>query len=71
LQQAGLVETVAQVIESMPEDIQGMLWANIGLFGGLASTDGFGERLSVLPPPPFFLVVPTRASRARKLKRQF
>jgi actin-related protein 6 len=51
LQQAGLVETVAQVIESMPEDIQGMLWANIGLFGGLASTDGFGERLSVVPPP--------------------
>ena len=47
LQQAGLVETVVQVISAMPEDIQGMLWANIGLFGGLASTEGFGERLSV------------------------
>jgi actin-related protein 6 len=45
LRQAGLVETVAEVIGSMDESIRGMLWSNIGLFGGLACTEGFGERL--------------------------
>jgi len=45
LRQAGLVETVAEVIGSMDESIRGMLWSNIGLFGGLAYTEGFGERL--------------------------
>jgi actin-related protein 6 len=45
LQQAGLVDTVASVISSMDKDIQGMLWANIGLYGGLAQTEGLGERL--------------------------
>lgn len=45
LQQAGLVETIANVIASVPEEVQGMLWANIGVFGGVAATPGFGDRL--------------------------
>lgn len=45
LQEAGLVDTVASVISSMDKNIQGMLWANIGLYGGLAQTEGLGERL--------------------------
>lgn len=45
LPQAGLVETIAEVIGSMSEDVRGMLWANIGLFGGTSLTEAFGERL--------------------------
>jgi actin-related protein 6 len=45
LKQAGLAEAVAQVIKSLPQDHQGMYWAHVGLFGGVAGTEGIGERL--------------------------
>lgn len=43
----GIPETVAHVIEQFPTEIQGMFWANIGLIGGVAATEGIGERLFV------------------------
>ena len=45
LKQAGLPETIADVISAMPEEVRGMFWANIGIFGGLGEIEGFGERL--------------------------
>jgi actin-related protein 6 len=45
LKQAGLPETIASVIRSMPVEHQGMYWAHVGLFGGTAGTDAIGERL--------------------------
>ncbi|GHJ88865.1 hypothetical protein NliqN6_5267 [Naganishia liquefaciens] len=45
LQQIGLAETIAYVIGLMPEDEQGLFWANIGFMGGLALTENLGERL--------------------------
>jgi actin-related protein 6 len=41
----GLAETIAYVIGQMPEDEQGLFWANIGFIGGLAYTDSLGNRL--------------------------
>jgi actin-related protein 6 len=29
----------------MPEELRGMFWANIGLFGGLGMIENLGERL--------------------------
>ncbi|KAJ9108483.1 hypothetical protein QFC20_003389 [Naganishia adeliensis] len=45
LTQMGLAETIAYVIGQMPEDEQGLFWANIGFIGGLAYTDSLGNRL--------------------------
>ncbi|KAF7319624.1 hypothetical protein HMN09_00302800 [Mycena chlorophos] len=45
LEQAGLADTVAASISLLPEDIQGMFWANIGLIGGNTKFPGFRTRL--------------------------
>ncbi len=41
----GLPETIAHVISSMPEEVRGMYWGNIGIFGGLGNIEALGERL--------------------------
>ena len=41
----GLPETIAHVISMMPEEVQGMFWANIGIIGGLGMIEALGERL--------------------------
>ncbi|WVQ83263.1 actin-like protein ARP6 [Cryptococcus sp. DSM 104549] len=45
LKQSGLSETVAYVISMMPEELRGMFWAHIGIFGGLGNIPNLGERL--------------------------
>lgn len=45
LEQMGLASTVAHVISLLPEDLQGMFWANIGLVGGNVKFPGFRDRL--------------------------
>jgi actin-related protein 6 len=45
LDQAGLASTVACSISLLPNDLQGMFWANIGLIGGNAKFPGLRERL--------------------------
>lgn len=45
LEQMGLASTIAHVISLLPEDLQGMFWANIGLIGGNTKLPGFRERL--------------------------
>jgi len=45
LSQAGLAETIASSISSLPEDLRGMFWANIGLIGGNILFSGFEYRL--------------------------
>lgn len=45
MNQLGLSETIAEVISQMPEELRGMYWANIGIFGGLGYVDALGERL--------------------------
>ena len=45
LKQSGLAETISSVILAMPEELRGMFWANIGIFGGLGEIEGLGERL--------------------------
>ncbi|EPT05352.1 actin protein Arp6 [Fomitopsis schrenkii] len=45
LEQSGIASTVAHSIGLLPEDLQGMFWANIGLIGGNAKFPGFRERL--------------------------
>ena len=47
LHQAGLASTIAQSIALLPEEIQGMFWANIGLIGGNCKISGFSRRLCV------------------------
>ncbi|KDQ62817.1 hypothetical protein JAAARDRAFT_122230 [Jaapia argillacea MUCL 33604] len=46
LQQVGLPATIAHSISLLPEDIQGLFWANIGLIGGSTKFPGFRERLA-------------------------
>jgi actin-related protein 6 len=55
MEQAGLGEAVADAIGSLPEELQGMFWANIGLIGGNTRIDGFDERLFVHLLPFFHL----------------
>lgn len=43
--QLGLADTIAHVIGLMPEDEQGLFWANIGFMGGLTLTGNLGDRL--------------------------
>lgn len=45
LRQAGLGEAIVQSIDVLPEDLQGMFWANIGLIGGSTTFPGFAARL--------------------------
>ncbi|WVQ75999.1 actin-like protein ARP6 [Cryptococcus sp. DSM 104548] len=45
LKQMGLPETIAHVISCMPEELRGMFWAHIGIFGGLGNIEALGERL--------------------------
>ncbi|KAI0301094.1 actin-like protein ARP6 [Multifurca ochricompacta] len=45
LHQAGLGEAIVQSISLLPEDLQGMFWANIGLIGGSTKLPGFAARL--------------------------
>ncbi|THH05662.1 hypothetical protein EW145_g4632 [Phellinidium pouzarii] len=45
LAQSGLARTIADAIHSLPEDLQGLFWSNIGLVGGNAKLPGFGQRL--------------------------
>jgi actin-related protein 6 len=45
LAQIGLAETVANSIESLPEEMRGVAWANVGLVGGNCLFEGFQERL--------------------------
>ncbi|KAG9086649.1 Actin- protein 6 [Ceratobasidium sp. 370] len=52
LAQKGLVETVANSIESLPEEMRGVAWANIGLVGGNCLFDGF-DGLRALAPSDY------------------
>ncbi|KAF8583586.1 Actin/actin-like protein [Ramaria rubella] len=45
LTQSGLPQTLAQSISSLPSELQGMFWANIGLIGGNVKFPGFSHRL--------------------------
>lgn len=45
LNQAGLAETIAVSIASVPEQLQGLLWSNIVLTGGSAQFPGLLPRL--------------------------
>ena len=45
LQQSGLAATIAASVALLPDDLQGMFWANIGLIGGTTKFPGFRERL--------------------------
>jgi actin-related protein 6 len=47
LSQSGLAATIAASVALLPEDLQGMFWANIGLIGGTTKFLGFHDRLSV------------------------
>lgn len=45
INQTGLPETIAYVISQMPQELQGMFWAHIGIVGGLGNIEALGERL--------------------------
>jgi actin-related protein 6 len=45
LSQTGLPGTIAHSINSLPEDLRGVAWGNIGLVGGNVLFDGFEQRL--------------------------
>ncbi|KAJ7142229.1 actin-like protein ARP6 [Mycena epipterygia] len=45
LERSGLAETIATSISLLPDDIQGMFYANIGLIGGNTKFPGFRRRL--------------------------
>ena len=45
LHQMGLAGAIALSIASLPEDFQGLFWANIGLIGGNTKFPGFRSRL--------------------------
>ena len=45
LNQSGLPETIAYVINQLPDELRGLYWANIGIFGGLGNVENLGERL--------------------------
>jgi len=40
-----LPQTIAHSIASLPTDLQGIFWANIGLIGGSVKFPGFRDRL--------------------------
>lgn len=45
MEQAGLAETIAESISTLPEDLQGLFWSNVGLIGGNTCIPGFEQRL--------------------------
>ncbi|KAH8113486.1 actin-like protein ARP6 [Phellopilus nigrolimitatus] len=45
LAQSGVSRAIADAICSLPEDLQGLFWSNIGLVGGNIKFSGFRERL--------------------------
>jgi len=45
LDQSGLAATVAISIALLPEDLQDLFWANIGVIGGNSKFPGFSRRL--------------------------
>lgn len=45
LNQAGLAETLANAISSLPIEIQALMWRNIVLVGGSTAFPGFADRL--------------------------
>ncbi|KAF7791485.1 hypothetical protein EIP86_002501 [Pleurotus ostreatoroseus] len=45
LEQVGIASAIADSISTLPEDLQGMFWANIGLIGGSTKFPGFQARL--------------------------
>lgn len=45
LDQSGLSATIALSISLLPQELQGLFWANIGLIGGNTKFPGFRERL--------------------------
>lgn len=45
LEQVGLAPAIADSISALPEELQGMFWANIGLIGGSTKFPGFQGRL--------------------------
>ncbi|GAA5942621.1 actin family protein [Sporobolomyces koalae] len=45
LNQAGLVESIANAINTLPYELRGMFWSNIVCVGGSAGFEGFGPRL--------------------------
>ncbi|KAF9518687.1 hypothetical protein BS47DRAFT_1416435 [Hydnum rufescens UP504] len=55
LDQSGLAHTIANSISSLPEELQGMFWGNIGLVGGNFNIPGIVDRLRTelraLAPP--------------------
>lgn len=42
---------ISDSISSLPQDLQGLFWANIGLIGGNVKFKGFGSRLCVASSP--------------------
>lgn len=67
LNQTGLADTIAEVISNMPEELRGMYWANIGIFGGLGYIEALGERLSVTSICPVRLADCGRELELRRL----
>ncbi|TEB40080.1 actin-related protein Arp6 [Coprinellus micaceus] len=47
LQQAGLPVVIRHCISLLPEELQGVFWANIGLIGGNAKFPGLKQRLPI------------------------
>ena len=45
LSQTGIPGAIADSIASLPDDLQGLFWANIALTGGNAKYPGFQDRL--------------------------
>ncbi|GAA5982302.1 hypothetical protein JCM5350_006134 [Sporobolomyces pararoseus] len=45
LNQAGLAESIANSIQQLPIELQGMFWNNIVCVGGSVGFEGFGQRL--------------------------
>lgn len=53
LSQSGISRTIADSISTLPLDVQGLFWANIGLVGGNVKFPGLRQRLCVLVVSPF------------------
>lgn len=47
LDQSGLADTITASIVSLPADLRGLFWANIGLIGGNFDIPGIETRLWV------------------------
>lgn len=45
MQQSGLADAIAQSIAALPDELQGMFWANVTVVGGNSLFPGFKERL--------------------------